>query len=337
MGNAMAFYKDLFLSNNVGVVVHSIASANNFIANLALSEVGGIAIDAERSIFFDYCTYIHNSPCHVRFVTGAYSAGQIPEATFGQHTLKCGALGNSSEGVRVEEMDLHKKDGRTVIALFDEIPNDVFFGDSVEAFYRAALDLASSNGRFFLLIKTKKPHVLEKLPDIKKEIAQLSLEGKCLFLDWKMTVRTASSHADLVMSLPSTAVFEAVMSGAPTVVFNPMRTGSSLFYKNNGLNRRIFEDSESMVAAIKAFADGKKRKIGDCSDIVSEIDSFRDGLGAERVGGYLKECLEGFDREMSREEIIEKANESYALKWGTTKTIVKDLPSSYLSATSLRR
>ncbi len=93
----MASLKDFFITNNVGVVVHSIASANNFIANLALSEVGGIAVDTERSILFDYCTTIHNSPCHVRFVTGTYSAGQIPEPTFSQYTLQSGALSRSME------------------------------------------------------------------------------------------------------------------------------------------------------------------------------------------------------------------------------------------------
>jgi hypothetical protein len=323
MGNAVAFLKDFFITNNVGVVVHSVASANSFLANLALSELGGIAVDAERSIFFDYCTTIHNSPCHVRFVTGSYSASQIPEPTFSQYTLKSGALGHSSEVSRLEEIERHRRDGRMVLALFDEIPNDVFHGDSVEAFYRMALDLVSKDDRFFLVVKTKKPQVLAKWPELKKEIEQLSREGKCLFLHWKTTISTVSSHSDLVMSLPSTAAFESASSGAPTVVFNPMRTGSSLFYRNNGLNRRIFEDSETMVAAIESFADGKNEEIGNCNDIVSEIDPLGDGLGAQRVGQYLKWCLEGFDLGMTRDEILERANKSYASKWGITVSRLK--------------
>lgn len=323
MGMKMAFWKDFFLSNNVGILVHSIASANNFIANLALSEIDGIAVDVERSIFFDYCTYIHNLPCHVRFVTGPYSAAQIQEPAFSQHTLESGAFDNFRKDGQAERLEMHKKDGRIVLALFDEIPNDVFFGNSIEDFYRAALDLASADNRFFLLIKTKKPGVLEKLPNLKKEIEQLDLEGKSLFLDWKTTVSAASSCSDMVMSLPSTAVFESVVSGTPTVVYNPMRSGSSILYRNNGYNRRIFEDAATMVAALKAFADGKDKKIGDCSDIVMEIDSFRDGLGAERIGEYLKWCLAGFDGGMSRDEILEKANESYVLKWGIAKTTDK--------------
>jgi hypothetical protein len=159
------------------------------------------------------------------------------------------------------------------------------------------------------------------MPAIHREIQELSNRGRCLAVDWKVNVSTAVANADLVVCVPSTAAFESVMMKAPTIVYNPMRSGSRLFYSNNGLNRRIFEDINVMKAAIKTFADGGESavSIGACSDILPALDPFDDGKGANRMGEYLDRCLEGFDAGLPWPSILEKTNQQYALRWGNDK------------------
>jgi len=97
------------------------------------------------------------------------------------------------------------------------------------------------------------------------------------------------------------------------------RSGSKIFYRNNALNRRIFEDSRLMIEAITAYANGQDNSIGACSDILPLIDSYSDGKGAGRLGQYLQWCLEGFDAGLECESVLQKANERCAQQWGTDK------------------
>lgn len=319
MGMVLAYWYDFLKTNRIGLVLHSSFSAIDFHLGLAISESGGIAVDVERSILYDSCTYIHNSPCHVRFVSGSYSLGQFPEPSFSLFTLKCGVYGVFQSYVAKRSIEKRERKGQILLTVLDEIPNDVFFGGFVEQFYRAVLDLASEDSRIHLQIKTKKPRVLEILPEIRQEIDKLALRRKGFLLDWKEKAATASSRSDLTVCLPSTAAFESLMTGTPTLVFNPMRTGSSIFYKNNGLGRRIFEDRQSLILAIKKYADGCLEAIGECSDILPLLDSFQDGKAAIRVGQYIQSCLEGFDKGWKREKILENANHLYRQQWGEDK------------------
>ena len=319
MGLQSAYWKDFFAANNISIAVHQVPAANNFIPNLALSETGGIACIMERSILFDYCTYIHNSPNHINFVTGSYSLTQIPEASFSSVTVQTGALNVGDSIVPIDGFDRLRSHVEIIIAIFDEMPNPWFFGDSVEEMYRAMIDLADSDDRFGLLVKTKKPQVLERLGTVEDELRRLQAEGKCLVADWKVTAANAAAHSDMVVLVPSTVAFESVLTGKRTILFNPMRSGSKLFYTNNGLNRRVFEDAESMKQALTRFVDRKDNSVGDCGDLVSQIDPYNDRRGAERMGDYLKWCLEGFDTGLDREQAIKEANKRYVQAWNIDK------------------
>lgn len=328
MGWNVAWWQDFFSANNVRVIVHSVPGTWNFTPNLAMGENGGVGVNLERSILFDYCTYFHNSPNHLNFVTGSYSLTQIPEPSFSTYTLQVGGInvGNHPPIPWIKEKQAR---GKTVIAVFDELPNDWYFGDSVGQFYEALLELvdsgdASEESPFALVIKTKKPEVLERLESVNERIKRLTQAGVCLFPDWKVTPANAAALSDLVVCVPSTAAFESVLTGTPTVVFSPMKSGSSLFYTNNGLNRRIFEDSAAMVEAIRGFAGGSRRDVGDCTDLNAQIDPYGDGKGAERLGNYLLQCLEAYDRGDTREEILDQANKSFVQQYGEDKQTVNN-------------
>ncbi|MCP4150600.1 MAG: hypothetical protein GY757_22830, partial [bacterium] len=257
IGLETAYWKDFFKANGIGIIVHQVPASENFIPNLAIAENGGLSAYMERSILFGYCTYIHNSPNHVGFLTGPYSLENIPEPSYTTCTIQTGALNVGSTFGEIEGIETLKRNNPIIIAVFDEMPNEWFFGESVAQMYQGLIELVDMDPRFGLLIKTKKPQVFETLEQIDKEIKRLKSNGRCIIADWKVTAPAAATNSELVVCVPSTAAFESLLTGTRTILFNPMRSGSGIFYSNNGLNRRIFEDAENMKQALIRYADGK--------------------------------------------------------------------------------
>jgi hypothetical protein len=321
---ANIFWKDFFLNNGVKILVNSVPSPDNFIPSMAISEIGGIAVEFERSIRFDYCSYIHNPPNHIYFATGPYSLTQTPEPSFSLFTVQTGGLNLIEISEPIKEIEKLRENSEILITVFDELSNDFFFGDSVRHMYQALIDLVKTDHRFSLLLKTKKPEVLERMKDIEKEIIRLSRQGRCLVVDWRVSPSTAVSNAHLVVSMISTAAFESVLMGARIILYYPMRAGCSVFYGNNGLGRRIFEDTPTMIAAIQKYADGQDDSIGDCSDIAAKLDPFGDGKGAERMGQYMEWCLDGLDSGLEWKQAITRVNNRYAERWGKDKITNKN-------------
>ncbi|MCP5106138.1 MAG: hypothetical protein GY950_22320, partial [bacterium] len=325
IGKEAVFWKDLFIAENIRFIIYQVPASENFIPSLAMSEIGGIAAYMERSILFEYCTFIHNAPNHLRFVTGPYSLNHMPEPSFTSLAVQTGALNIGGKRGIVPDIEKLHGTSRIIIAVFDEMPNEWYFGDSVQQMYQTLINLVDMDDRFGLLVKTKKPAVLERLKDIAAELERLRANGKCLVADWTVTSTDAAAAADIVVGVPSTAVFESLLIGARTVVFNPMRSGARVFCENNGLNRRFFEDGENMSTALRRYADGTDDSVGDCSDLVPKIDPFSDERGGERMGEYVQWCLEGFDTGLDRGQTITKANERYAETWGRDKLNQKNV------------
>jgi hypothetical protein len=319
------YWKDMFRENRVSLIVHSIPAAENFVPTLAISELGGVSVTLERSILFDYCTYIHNPPAHVNFVTGPYSLTQIPEPFWSRQLLQCGSTNFiSPEGI--PGLPSLRERGRIVVALFDEMPKDNFIGDSPRVLYQTLIDLLDGDVRFSLLVKSKKTVVLEMMPDVREALDRFSREGRCVIAGWRTTVLSVAAQADIAVSVPSTAVFESIMAGRKTLLFNPMRTGSSLFYSNGGLNRRVFEEPAPLVDALRRFADGTDHGVGDCSDLLGQIDPFADNRGLVRVGEYLNRCLQLFEAGGRSREVIAQATMEYRQAWGAERVLHPDGP-----------
>ena len=50
--------------------------------------------------------------------------------------------------------------------------------------------------------------------------------------------------------------------------------------------------------------------------MLDELDPFRDGRAAERMGTYLQWLLEGFAAGLHRDTVMADAAERYAAQWG---------------------
>jgi hypothetical protein len=57
------------------------------------------------------------------------------------------------------------------------------------------------------------------------------------------------------------------------------------------------------------------------SFFLDDVDPFRDGKSAYRMGTYLQWLIQGFERGENRETIMADAAEKYAKQWGEDKVI----------------
>ena len=55
---------------------------------------------------------------------------------------------------------------------------------------------------------------------------------------------------------------------------------------------------------------------GDWSSIIDELDPYRDGMAAYRMGNYLKWLVDGFDNGLDRDEVMANAAKMFRERWG---------------------
>jgi len=102
-----------------------------------------------------------------------------------------------------------------------------------------------------------------------------------------------------------TAAIECALEGLPTLLINRERVIDSKLY-DLPKGKVIFQDWPSALDALMDYfntpngIDG----FGDWSSIIDELDPFRDGLAAYRMGTYLKWLIDGFDEGLDREVIM---------------------------------
>lgn len=317
------FWQHFFRENNVSILVHSLHSADNFTHCLGMARAGGIVASFERSILSDYGTYLHHAPVTVNFLSGPHSVSGAHASAPVRYLVQTGTLAPMGQ-METAELDRIKKNDSVVLSVFDELPNDWYSGDSTREMYQGLFDLVRSDRRFILLVKSKKPAVMKRLPEIEKQMNQLIREGNCIAVQWEEHVISVATVSDIAVCVPSTAAFECVLAGKPTVLYNPMRSALSIFLKNRGWNRRYFVAMADLTAALVRFVDKRDDSVGDCSDLLPEIDPFRDGQGPVRVGDYLMNVMNMHESGMEMNEAVTRASSRYGKKWGYDKIRVNE-------------
>ena len=72
---------------------------------------------------------------------------------------------------------------------------------------------------------------------------------------------------------------------------------------------------------------GWKENPGECpgfgqwGDFLNEVDPFRDGLAAQRIGDYLKWILDGYRAGRPKDDLLAEAAQRYARAWGRDKVL----------------
>ncbi len=119
-----------------------------------------------------------------------------------------------------------------------------------------------------------------------------------------------------------TAGLECALQGLPTLLVD--REGTP-FSKLNELpeGKVVFKNwPETIEAVMDHFQTPSGIPgFGDWSNIIQELDPFRDGHAARRMGTYLHRLIQGFDQGLDRETVMADAAEMYIQEWGADKII----------------
>jgi len=228
---------------------------------------------------------------------------------------------------------LHDNGARRIIAYFDEnsLTDARWSIDAarMQEHYAFLLEHLLTENDLGLVLKPKAPGTLRKrLGPVSILLDRALASGRCHLYDegilhGAVIPAQAALSADLAVhgSLSSgTAGCEAALAGVPTALLDDDGWNTSPLCRL-GAGRVVFRDwdalwhtwreSRAQPGAVPGFADW--------SLILDELDPFRDGRAAERMGTYLKWLVEGFSAGRPRDTVLAQAAERYCSAWGEDK------------------
>ena len=120
-----------------------------------------------------------------------------------------------------------------------------------------------------------------------------------------------------------TAALECALEGIPTLLIDREGAKNSKLYELPK-GKVIFQDWPSAIDALMEYFNSpdESSNFGDWSSIIDELDPFRDGMAANRMGTYLKWLIDGYDNNLEREVIMINAANKYKKIWGDDKVIL---------------
>ena len=187
-------------------------------------------------------------------------------------------------------------------------------------FYQSILQWILDDSTIGLVIKSKKPAVIDNLPMIHPLLNKALKTDRCIKIENELGrfPSEASSGADMAIGCGiSSAVIEAVIGGCRGIHYDMTNLKNHEFYKW-GYEKVVFDDLDRMMASLKKYKENphSNSELGDWTPYLNELDPFRDGRGGERMGTYMRWLLEAFDKGKNRDEAMQYANKLYTNKWG---------------------
>lgn len=222
-----------------------------------------------------------------------------------------------------------------VISFTDENSRDdprwSFSHSHARANYGFLLEKLLQNPWMGLILKPKTPINLRKRLGEVNILLERALEtGRCFLYEegpiqgaYPPAVATLSADIAIHGHLCApTAALEAVLAGTPTILFDQEGWQISPLYQVKE-GRIAFKDWETIW---EACLDHRRNPSGDhgigsWGSFLDQLDPFRDGKAANRMGTYLKWLIEGFNKGQQREEVLAEAAHRYQKIWGQDKVI----------------
>lgn len=174
-----------------------------------------------------------------------------------------------------------------------------------------------------VIFKPKTPATLrERLGDVATLLAEAEATGRCRVIErgvlagsfppaYAALASDVAIHGHLVAA---TAGVEAALAGVPTVLLDREGWSASPFHK---LDATVsFGNWELLWSALDEYFSGSLPGFGQWGSLLDEIDPFRDGRAAERMGTFLHDYLHALDHGADRDSALADAAERYTATWG---------------------
>ena len=316
------------------------ADARNAVIADAIQAVGGVAIIYQRSfeslpspdvaLATDIAFGFSLSGAEREAQSGSIIPCYLVTGYLGDHRFPM--LKERAGGIRDA---FHGRGATHIVSFFDEnSANDPRWHtghDLQREGYAFLLEKVLSESWLGLVIKPKVPATIRRrLGPVAELLARAEATGRCyLFEEGKLQGSFPPAAAALVSDVAihghlsgATAGLEAALAGVPTVLLDREGWHVSPLYRL-GVGHVVFKDCDSLWNALSDHwkSPGGVPGFGDWSPMLDELDPFRDGRAAERMGTYIRWLLEGFKAGLDRETVMADAAERYRVSWGKDKVV----------------
>lgn len=311
----------------------------------ALQRVGGITViyqraheelpSAETAIAADIVFGFSRKAAEVESLSNSRIAYHITTGYLGDHRFPL----LKEQARRVRE-SLRRHGAQRIIAFTDENSMEDARWQTGHEFqqhnYAFLLEKLLANPWLGLVIKPKVPSSLRRrLGPVAALLSKAEATGRCVLyeegvLQGSYPPAAAALASDLMIHghlCAGTAGMEAALAGVPTLLLDREGWSRSPLYRL-GLGRVVFTDWRILWKGCREHWErpGGVPGFGDWSPLLEELDPFRDGRAAERMGTTLQWILEGFTAGLPREVVMADAAERYAQQWGRDKVTSVNLP-----------
>ncbi|MBI3616072.1 MAG: hypothetical protein HY211_06115 [Candidatus Omnitrophica bacterium] len=237
------------------------------------------------------------------------------------------------EGAQKIRQQLQRHGARRILAFTDEGSIDDTRWHTGHEFqrenYAFLLQKVLRESWFGLAIKPKDPSSLRRrLGKVSKLLEEAEKTGRCFVyqeggLNSSIPPAAAALASDALIHghlSAGTAAVESALVGVPTLLLDREGWPLSPLYRL-GLGKVVFNDWDTFWAILYEHWHRPEGVpgFGDWTLILEEMDPFRDGRAAERIGTYLAWLLDGFKGGLSRETVLADAAQRYAERWGADK------------------
>lgn len=198
--------------------------------------------------------------------------------------------------------------------------------------YRYILEKVLETPWLGAIFKPKASKTLRKrLGAVNKLLSEAEATGRCYI--YESSGRHTTSAPPVLAGLSAdicvhghlsagTAALECALEGLPTLLVDREGTPASKLYELPE-GKVVFKDWPSAIDATMEYFNTPEKipGFGDWSSIIDDLDPFRDGLAAKRIGDYLHWLIQGYDQGLDKELIMENAAEKYRKQWGDDKVL----------------
>jgi len=320
-------------------VSHGDWYAERVAADQALADLGGLSVSYQKS--YEPFASIYRASAvdvHFGFAVGSTDSELRSYSKISQFVVAGYIHDHAFDHVRPSASKVRSKLQRAgaefIICFFDESSVDDkkqnISHEHAGENYRNILTKVLGDPTVGLILKPKKPATLRRrLSHLSALLDEVLTTGRCFLFDEGQTASSvlpceASQAADVAIGLlfGGTAAVESALAGTPTLLIDRERLIDHPLYEL-GKGRVVFQDWDDLWRALNAYRrdPASAAQLGSWSPMLEELDSFRDGRAAERMGTYIGWLAEGIGKGLSREEAMELARQRYVAIWGDDKVV----------------
>ncbi|OGQ05117.1 MAG: hypothetical protein A3F82_02190 [Deltaproteobacteria bacterium RIFCSPLOWO2_12_FULL_44_12] len=230
---------------------------------------------------------------------------------------------------------LQKSGARKIIAFADENSGDDARWHTGHEFmrvnYEFLLDKILSDSSLGLILKPKVPSTLRRrLGSVTELLEKTEKTGRCYIYEegaahGHYPPAIAALSADVAIHghlCAATAGLDFALTGVPTLLMDREGWSVSPLY-HLGVGQVVFNDWPLLWKTLQGHWKNPTGVpgFGDWSRMLKQLDPFRDGKAAYRMGTYIRWMIEDFKSGLSREIVLANAAQRYCDQWGSDKVL----------------